>query len=422
MQSKAAIAFAWLVSVESVKSFLRNQDLQKAAAAAYYSFLAIIPLCLLVIVAAGRWIVSSEAAMKGFEDVVSQVAPLSAQAVLNEVATLARHRTWGWVGMLILFWSVTPLASALRSAFGDIFKSRPARPFWTTKLFDIVSVLLLVSLLILLTLHKAYSPMLAERLRDLPLLARAAHAVVPPVLSAGALVLFYGLLVPVRLKPGQWLAGAAVTVLLLSLVGPAFALLLRVNPNYGYAFGSLKTVFLLCVWVYYSFAAILFGTEVMANLRRKDALVLKRLLLAPAAFKPGALLNRFVRTFGEGELICREGDAGDEMFVILAGAVALSKEGRPLLTMKPGDFFGEMAMLLQAPRTATAAAAVPETALAVISARNFDLVLGENPGIVLTLLQDMASRLKATTEQLRREDRNAQDTSRSLMNPVPGSP
>jgi len=355
-----------------------------------------------VIVVAGRLIFSSDAAMKGLTDVVSHVSPVAAPVVLNEVTVLAGHRTWGLLSILILFWSVTPLASALRSAFSDIFKSRPALPFWSTKLFDVISVLVLVSLLILLTLEKAYSPAIAAWLKDLPLMARASNTVVPLVLSIGALVLFYYLLVPVRLKPGHWLAGAAVTLLLLSLVGPGFSLLLRVNPNYGYAFGSLKMVFLLFVWVYYSFAVVLFGTEVMANIWRKDALVLKRLLLTPgAAFKPNALLNRFVRTFKENEIICRENDPGSAMFFILSGAVAVSKQGRHLLTMKAGDYFGEMAMLIHAPRTATAAAAAPETALAVISRQNFDLVLGENPGIVLTMLQEMASRLRVTTEKVR---------------------
>lgn len=406
MQAKDTLRFAGLVLAESVKSFLRNQDLQKAATTAYYSFLAIIPLCLMVSVVAGRLIVSSEAAMQGLADVVGRISPPAATIVVKEITVLAGHRTWGLLSLLILFWSVTPLASALRSAFGDIFKSRRTRPFWTTKLFDLISVLVLVSLLILLTLEKAYHPAISARLNALPLMARAANTVLPLLLAAGALALFYTLLVPVRLRPAQCLAGTAVTLLLLSLVGPAFALLMRVNPNYGYAFGSLKTVFFLFVWVYYSFAALLFGTEVMANLWRKDALVLKRLLLAPrAAFKPSALLNRFVRTFKEQEVICREDEAGAEMFFILSGAVDLSKQGRPLLTMKAGDYFGEMAMLIRAPRTATATAAAPETAVAVISRQNFDLVLSENPGIVLTMLQELASRLKVTTENLRLEGR-----------------
>ncbi|MBU4200590.1 MAG: YihY/virulence factor BrkB family protein [Verrucomicrobia bacterium] len=401
MSFKDIIRTTGLVITESLKSFLRNEDLQKAATAAYYSFLAIIPLCLLVIVVTGHLVFSSDTAMKGLEEVVGQISPVAAPVVLNEVTVLAQHRTWGLLSILILFWSVTPLASALRSAFSDIFKIRPILPFWSTKFFDIVSVLVLVTLLILLTLEKAYSPVLSHWLKDLPIMVRAANTVVPLILAMAALWLFYTLLIPVRLKPVHWLAGSTVTLLLLSLVGPGFALILRVNPNYGFTFGSLKMVFLLFIWVYYSFAVVLFGTEVMANVWRKDALVLKRLLLAPkTALKTSALLNRFVRTFSANEVICREDDTGNEMFFILSGAVAISKQGRHLLTMKPGDYFGELSMLMKAPRTATAIAALPETAVAVISRQNFDIVLGENPGLVLNMLQEMAARLKSTTAKL----------------------
>lgn len=398
MKSDYVIRTIGLVTVESCKSFLRNQDLQKAATTAYYSFLAIIPLFLLVIVVAGRLIFSSDAAMQGLEDVVSRVSPVAAPVVLNEVTVLARYRTWGLLSILVLFWSVTPLASALRNAFGDIFKSHPTLPFWSTKLCDIVSVLVLVILLILLTVEKVYSSALAGWLNTMPVMVGAANTVVPFILAMAALWLFYFLLIPVRLKLGHWLAGSMVTLMLLSLMGPSFALFLRINPNYGYVFGSLKMVFLLFIWVYYAFAVILFGTEVMANVWRKDALVLKRLLLAPkTAFKSGGLLNRFVRTYNENEVICREDDIGNEMFFILSGKVVVRKQGRTLLTMKPGDYFGELAMLIHTPRTATAIAAAPETELAAISRENFDIVLSENPDIVLAMLQEMAARLKATT-------------------------
>lgn len=398
MKSSLIIRTIGLVTVESCKSFMRNQDLQKAATTAYYSFLAIIPLFLLVIVVAGRLIVSSDAAMKGLEDVVSRVSPVSAPVVLNEVTVLARHRTWGLLSILILFWSVTPLAAALRSAFGDIFKSHPARPYWSTKLCDIVSVLVLVTLLILLTMEKVYSSTLAAWLNTMPAMVSVANTVVPFILAMAALWLFYFLLIPVRLKPVHWLTGSIVTIMLLSLMAPGFALFLRINPNYGYVFGSLKMVFLLFIWVYYAFTVILFGTEVMANVWRKDALVIKQLLLAPkTAFKSGVLLNRFVRTYNENEVICREDDIGNEMFFILSGKVVVSKQGRTLLTMNPGDYFGELAMLIHTPRTATAIAAAPETQLAAISRENFDIVLSENPGIVLAMLQEMATRLKVTT-------------------------
>lgn len=63
--------------------------------------------------------------------------------------------------------------------------------------------------------------------------------------------------------------------------------------------------------------------------------------------------------------------------------------------------FGKMAMLLETRRTMTAVAAEPDTELVVISRQNLYTVIKDNPQIVISLLKEMASRLKATTEKLK---------------------
>jgi CRP-like cAMP-binding protein len=69
--------------------------------------------------------------------------------------------------------------------------------------------------------------------------------------------------------------------------------------------------------------------------------------------------------------------------------------------MKAGEYFGEMAMLLKAPRTATATVSEPDTKLVTISAANMDAVLRQNPAIVLSLLREMAERLSLTDDLVR---------------------
>ncbi|CAG0961310.1 partial Cyclic AMP receptor protein, partial [Anaerolineae bacterium] len=70
------------------------------------------------------------------------------------------------------------------------------------------------------------------------------------------------------------------------------------------------------------------------------------------------LFARFGKTCGAGEVLFREGDAGDRMYVIQSGAVRISKtvkgEEKTLAILGPGEFFGEMAILNAKPRTATA--------------------------------------------------------------------
>jgi len=218
-------------------------------------------------------------------------------------------------------------------------------------------------------------------------------------------VLFLGMLfrtfAPVRLTWRQWLLGAICVTALGALMRHVFVLFLAYNPDYGYAFGSLKALFVLIVWVYYSFAALLFGAEIMANTYRRDALLLRG-LLQPEDGKTNTestLLKKFERVLGDGEVLFRENDAGREMFVILAGQISISRSGRELVRLPAGRYFGEMSLLNDAPRTATATAS-GTARLAVITKTNFDLLVRENPGLVRELLEELARRLAETNKHI----------------------
>ena len=294
-----------------------------------------------------------------------------------------------------------PLAGALRNALSELFKFERRMPFWKSKLKEISGVLVLVALFSILSVAGLILPFPHAWLTKFPFLRRALMTGLFLALTLGSLWLFFRILAPVRIGGGALAAGSIATALLLSMVGPFFGLMLRVNPNYGVTFGSLKGIFLMLVWVYYSFAALLFGMEVMANTWRREALLFKELLSRPAkALKSGSLLRSFIQSRDQGETIFQEGDAGGDMFYIVSGKVALFKGDRLLCTLGPGEHFGEMAMLLDAPRTATARAAARETKLAAIARPNFEIVMAENPGIAAAILREMAARLKATTDNM----------------------
>jgi membrane protein len=211
--------------------------------------------------------------------------------------------------------------------------------------------------------------------------------------------LFYAWFSPVRPRWTHLLAGSFTATFLLSVIRPLFGLLLEFNPDYGYAFGSLKAIFLLIVWVYYTFAVVLLGAEVMANASRKEALLLRGLFLGTLP-RGGAerLVERFVRTLADGEALFREGEEGHEMFYVASGSVTLTKGDLVLRVMNTGDYFGEMSMLTGAARTASATASAPDSRVVAISQDNFDTILRENPAIVRSILKEMAMRLQKTSE------------------------
>ncbi len=392
-------AVALLVARESLRSFFRNRNLETAATLAYYGFLSLMPLLLLSIYALGLVVASSSAALDALRGLLADLLPSFDDQLVGELVALSGRRSWGVASLALLLWSMTPCAGAARHALVDIFKGAHRPAFVREKITDLAVVLAMLVLFLLLTAGRLAGGALGL---ELPAALRIVRALVPAAATAGVVGFFYKTFAPVSLRWRDALAGSAVAALLLGLMRPLFDLLLRFNPDYGYAFGSLKAIFLLIVWVYYTFAVLLFGAELSANAHRREALVLRAFLAGDRAAAPirVRLLDRFIRRPEEGAVLFREGEPGREMYVVRSGAVRLTRAGVVLRDMCAGEYFGEMSLLLGAARAATATCCAPGTELVAITAQNVDLILGENPAVVRRLLRDMAARLQAMNERL----------------------
>jgi len=94
-----------------------------------------------------------------------------------------------------------------------------------------------------------------------------------------------------------------------------------------------------------------------------------------------------------GTVLMTEGRAGREFFIILEGTVAVTKGGNPLATLRAGDFLGEIALVDNGPRTATATA-VTACRLLVLAHREFDSLLDKHADVRRAVLQALAERVR----------------------------
>jgi CRP-like cAMP-binding protein len=99
-----------------------------------------------------------------------------------------------------------------------------------------------------------------------------------------------------------------------------------------------------------------------------------------------------VRVAG-GKTIISEGETGHEFFVILEGKARVTRRGRKVATLGPGDGFGELALLEKAPRNSTIVAET-DMELVVLGQREFAGLIDEVPGFARKLLSGMAHRLR----------------------------
>ena len=104
-----------------------------------------------------------------------------------------------------------------------------------------------------------------------------------------------------------------------------------------------------------------------------------------------------------GEIIFSEGDIGTEMYIVQSGTIELLKaiagETRVLATLEKGDFFGEMSVLEDVPRTASARAKT-DVELVRINGATFDAMLKSNTEIAIRMMRKLSRRVREVTAML----------------------
>jgi len=99
----------------------------------------------------------------------------------------------------------------------------------------------------------------------------------------------------------------------------------------------------------------------------------------------------------EGHVLCREGQTGREFFVIVEGDVDVTRKGKPVKRIGGDDFFGEIALLEDIPRTATLKAKTP-LRLFVLTRRDFRRLVDTSPSVERKVMQSLARRLLALSD------------------------
>ena len=94
-----------------------------------------------------------------------------------------------------------------------------------------------------------------------------------------------------------------------------------------------------------------------------------------------------------GKVLMSQGEDGGDLMVIVRGQVGIERDGARLNTLGAGDFFGEIALVVGGPRTATATTEEPSTLL-VINHRDFHSMVEEFPDVAVQLLNALGHRVR----------------------------
>lgn len=114
--------------------------------------------------------------------------------------------------------------------------------------------------------------------------------------------------------------------------------------------------------------------------------------------------NLLGRLYSNGDVIVRQGETGDCMYVVQRGQVAIVLEEPDgsetgLNVLKEGDLFGEMAILEKQPRSATARA-IGEARILTVDRRTFLRRVKEDPTLALNILRSLSRRIRHMNHEL----------------------
>ena len=114
--------------------------------------------------------------------------------------------------------------------------------------------------------------------------------------------------------------------------------------------------------------------------------------------------ERFIRPYQADEDVFCEGDIGKEMFVVVSGSVEIFRETpdgttSPLASLSSGEMFGEMALVAEGRRFASARAGSDGAQLVCIDQARFVYLVSQQPAFALSVIRMMAQRLAGVSQQ-----------------------
>lgn len=384
---------------QALNAFNRHNGFGIAASLSFYAMFALIPMALLIFFLLSHFAVSSNSAILKLTALLSHLVPKYSQRIMIEVYNIAKHGAiWGVFGMLALLWISTPLAGALRNTFFTIAGVFEQRTFLRKNVEDVFGVLGILALFFLFSFSGLMLEKLLGTFHQLSWFAGLLQWASSLIASTLLMTLLSRTFYPGDIKWSHLFIGALVTTTLWSAMRPAFSLFLLINHSYGTVFGGMKNLFLSIGWLYFCFAVLILGIEIMSTLHKRQVLMLRGLFIEAPQDQERyyqRMMEVFGKTYQRGEKIFQTGELSRTMFYVLSGKVSIVQGGgiRPL---GKGSYFGEMSFLTGAARTENAYAGADNTQIVVISPENMETLLLEEPAISIEFLRQMAAHLQAT--------------------------
>ncbi|MEW5773333.1 MAG: YhjD/YihY/BrkB family envelope integrity protein [Thermodesulfobacteriota bacterium] len=264
---------AWLRLV--LAGFAQDQCLVRAAALAFSTTLAVVPFLAVAFSIAKGFGFQNSAFTRGLLFQLTAGNKDAVSAIVGYINNTS-VKTLGAVGLLFLFVTVVSLLAVIEKTFNTIWGVKAGRGAWR-RLSDFMAVILACPLLFIVAVSLTatlQSSAVMQTVREVELVSALYISLLkalPWLATLTGLFFIYAFIPNTKVRPGAALAGAVAAGLLWQL---SLAALIRYQTffavNYNAIYGSLAQVPLFLVWMYLSWAIILFGAEVSFSAQHRE--------------------------------------------------------------------------------------------------------------------------------------------------------
>jgi len=409
------LATAWDILSDAIRNFRANGNTNQAAAISLYAMLSFIPLFILTMLLASYIFTSHPNIQNELIEKIRGFHPYISESLVSQLGPMEQKKQLlGWVGIISLIWSSAMIFRAVETALNMIFRSRGRRNYVVANLLAIAMIpmgwavgIASVGITYISTVLVRQPPLFSDEFMLLPFLYVALFSyVLPYMLPVAFFTIVYKIIPTGKVSWGSALTGAAIFSALMEIAKHFFTWYVSDNKKYNVIFGSLESVVILVLWVFYVALILLFCAELISSYQRRNLILLEKAFLKPRRqiMKiEERLFRKFGRMYPKDTYVFRQGDAGQEMYYILMGKMRIEKTAgqikKVLAEMGQGEYFGEIAALIEAPRTASVQA-TEDSSVAVIDSDTFRSLLRESGDVSLYMLREFSIRIRQTGNAL----------------------
>jgi membrane protein len=404
--ARLLVAGVWDILGDAINNYESNGDTNQAAAISLYAILSIIPLFILTILVAGQLFGTYPNIQQDITEGIRGLHPYFSGDLLDQLGQIdEKKNVLGWVGIITLIWFSSMIFGAIETAFNLIFRAKSYRNYILSKLLALAMIPMMWTVGVASVGFTYIVTVIAQKPTIFKGEILIMHGfffryIVPYLVTVLFFTIVYKVIPPVRISWWNALIGSAIFSALMEAAKQFFGWYVSNYTSYNVIFGSLQTVVILVIWVFYVALILLFCAEIIFSFQRRDLILLEKALLRRGKNRAATeeqLFRKFGRAYLKDQYIFKEGAPGREMYYILDGRVRLEKRAgqvrKVLAELKPGAYFGEMAALIDAPRTASAIA-MEDCRLAEINGETFRHLIRESGEMSLFMLKEFSRRIK----------------------------